>query len=216
MQNPDETFSEDSREQHSQAKFGAVVMAAGLSRRMGRPKLVMPWGNETVIHHVVSVLVEAGVDKIIVVTGSDRGAVEETLYGLPVELVWNQHFAVDQMLITLQTGLVQASQELDAVFVVIGDQPQIPKEVIQDMMDLYQQQKFHLVVPSFQMRRGHPWLVDRSLWSDLLAQKPETTLRDWLNLHSDQIGYLSVETDFVLRDLDTPEDYEREISNFDQ
>jgi CTP:molybdopterin cytidylyltransferase MocA len=59
------------------------------------------------------------------------------------------------------------------------------------------------------LRRGHPWLVRRELWAELLALRPPQTLRDFLNAHAEEIQY--VETDpTILKDLDTPEDYRRE------
>jgi molybdenum cofactor cytidylyltransferase len=57
------------------------------------------------------------------------------------------------------------------------------------------------------MRRGHPWLVDRALWPELLALQSPYTLRDFLTAHAGEIRYLDVDTDSILQDLDTPEDY---------
>ena len=69
----------------------AVVLAAGQSRRMGRPKLVLPWGDTTVIGRVVQALLEAGLNEIVVVTGGARRQVEAALAGLPVRPVFNPH-----------------------------------------------------------------------------------------------------------------------------
>ena len=64
-----------------------------------------------------------------------------------------------------------------------------------------------LIVPSFQKRRGHPWLVEQSFWSEILDLKPPATMRDFLQSHAGFIHYLPVYTPTVLKDLDTPEDY---------
>jgi molybdenum cofactor cytidylyltransferase len=63
------------------------------------------------------------------------------------------------------------------------------------------------VIPSYQMRRGHPWLVDRSLWADVMAICAPASLRDFLSDHQDSIHYVTVETGTILQDLDTPGDY---------
>jgi len=66
------------------------------------------------------------------------------------------------------------------------------------------------VAPSYRMRRGHPWIIDRCLWDEVLALKPPETLRDVLNRSADRIEYLAVESDSVLKDLDTRADYEQD------
>jgi molybdenum cofactor cytidylyltransferase len=66
-----------------------------------------------------------------------------------------------------------------------------------------------LIVPSYQKHRGHPWLIDCSLWGEVLALKPPENLRDFLRAKTEQIHYLEVDSPSILQDLDTPEDYQR-------
>lgn len=188
----------------------AVVLAAGRSTRMGRPKMVLPWGNTTVIGNVVRVLHQAEISRITVVTGGARIQVEGALSEFEVQLVFNPSFAREEMLVSLQCGLGVLGEEIEAALVVLGDQPQIELEVVQAILGRYRSTRAAFVVPSFRMRRGHPWLVDRQLWRAILELDPNSTLRDLLNMHANQIDYLNVDTPCVLRDLDTPEDYQRE------
>jgi molybdenum cofactor cytidylyltransferase len=190
--------------------MAAVVLAAGRSIRMGQPKMILPWGNTTVIGRVVWVLRQAGIPRVVVVTGGARRQVEDALLGIEVQLVFNPHFAREEMLVSLQCGLCVLGEEVEAALVVLGDQPQIELEVVQAILARYRSRRAPLVVPSFRMRRGHPWLVDRKLWRAILELDPGSTLRDLLNTHADQIDYLNVDSPCVLRDLDTPEDYQRE------
>jgi len=67
-----------------------------------------------------------------------------------------------------------------------------------------------LVIPSFQMRRGHPWLIARQLWQEVLEIKPPRTLRDFLQANQEKITYVVVDTPTIFWDIDTPEDYERQ------
>ncbi len=76
----------------------AVVLAAGESRRMGAPKMVLPWGQRTVIGQVVSVIQEAGLGTIIVVTGGAQTAVRDALQGEAVQVVPNERYATGEML----------------------------------------------------------------------------------------------------------------------
>ena len=190
--------------------MAAVVLAAGRSIRMGRPKMILPWGNSTVIGRVVWVLHQAGIPRVVVVTGGARRQVEAALSGIEVQLVFNPYFAREEMLVSLQCGLGVLEEGVEAALVVLGDQPQIELEVVQAILARYRSKRPALVVPSFRMRRGHPWLVDRQLWRDILELDASSTLRDLLNMHADQIDYLNVDSPCVLRDLDTPEDYQRE------
>jgi molybdenum cofactor cytidylyltransferase len=199
-----------SMEDMSKQSVAAVVLAAGRSLRMGRPKMVLPWGGATVIGQVVGVLRQAEIQNIVVVTGGARRQVEAALVGYAVQLVFNPRFAQVEMLVSLQLGLLNLGSDVDAALVVLGDQPQIELEVVESVLARYQARQAPLVVPSFQMRRGHPWLVERKLWNDIFELQPASTLRDFLNRYADQIDYLNVVTPSVLRDLDTPQEYQRQ------
>jgi molybdenum cofactor cytidylyltransferase len=190
--------------------IAAIVLAAGLSRRMGQPKMVLPWGNTTVIGQVTQVLQQAGVEPVIVVTGGAHAEVEDALRGLPVQTVFNSRYAEDHMALSLQIGLAHLPSEASAILVALGDQPQIRVDVVETIVQVYREQRAVLIVPSYQKHRGHPWLVERSLWDGLLALQPPATLRDWFNTHAGLIQYLEAPDDSVLRDLDTPQDYQRE------
>jgi molybdenum cofactor cytidylyltransferase len=190
--------------------IAAVVLAAGRSVRMGQPKMVLPWGDSTVIGRVVQVLAWAEIQPIAVVTGGARRQVEAALSGKTVQLVFNPRFVQAEMLVSLQIGLHSLGEEPTAALVVLGDQPQIELEVVQSILARYRSQRAALVVPSYQMKRGHPWLVERRLWQAIFDLGPSRTLRDLLNTYADQIDYLNVDSPSVLRDLDTPEDYRRQ------
>jgi molybdenum cofactor cytidylyltransferase len=190
--------------------IAAIVLAAGMSRRMGEPKMVLPWGQTTVIGQVVNVLALSGIDEIVVVTGGDRDLVEAALQGFPARLVFNPRYVEDEMAYSLKTGLFALSEKVQATLVALGDQPQIESKVVQAVLDFYHRSKATLVVPSYKMRRGHPWLIARSLWQEVDLLPSGRTLRDLLNVHADRIQYLEVETSSILQDLDTPQDYQKE------
>jgi molybdenum cofactor cytidylyltransferase len=177
---------------------------------MGAPKMALPWETGTVIGQVVSVLAQGGADEVVVVTGGDRDAVEAALRGLLVFTAHNPRYAEDAMLLTLQTGLQALGEDVQATLVALGDQPQIEVDTVLRVIAAYRAGRSSLIVPSYRMRRGHPWLVDRALWPELLGRQPPETPRSFLNDRAAQIEYVVVESDTILRDLDTPEDYRRE------
>lgn len=199
---------------NSQTTIEAVVLAAGQSRRMGQPKLVMPLGDRTVIERVVLDIQAGGIDKIIVVTGGAKEAIEEALKESGVRIVFNPLFDQTEMITSLQAGIRTLSPGCQAMLIALGDQPSIEPEVIRLILNQYDIQRAKLIIPSYQMRRGHPWLVARDLWDELLALHEDQSMRDFLHSHEEEITYVNVESPSILRDLDTPEDYQELARNF--
>lgn len=187
----------------------AVVLAAGLSQRMGSPKMVLAWNDTTIIAQVAHTLLEGGVERITVVTGFAREQVEAALAGFPLDFVHNGYFANGEMLISLQTGLRALAADVAAALIVLGDQPQMKSSTVRQVLESYAKDGSKLLVPSYQMRRGHPWLVERELWGEILALRQPQTLRDFMQAHEAAIRYLDVDTPTILQDVDTPEDYNK-------
>jgi molybdenum cofactor cytidylyltransferase len=188
--------------------ISAIILAAGQSKRMGQPKMLLPWGNSTVIEHVISTFLNAGVKDILVVTGGAREQVESAISQYPIRKIYNVDHAAGEMLSSIQCGLRQIPSQAQTALIGLGDQPQVQEKSVQLICQEYRDTKSRLIVPSFQRRRGHPWAVARPLWNEILELKPPESPRDFLNRHSDEIHYVSVDTPSVLADLDTPEDYQ--------
>jgi molybdenum cofactor cytidylyltransferase len=189
----------------------AIVVAAGLSTRMGPLKQLLPYGEHTVIEQIVSVLLMCPLDEVVVVTGHARQAIEDRLAGWPVRPVFNPNFREGEMLSSVQCGLSAFHPQVEAALIVLGDQPQIEAGVVRQIIETYHETGASLVIPSFQMRRGHPMLIDRCYWSEILSLGADRTLREAVNAHAGQVHYVVVATDSVLRDMDTPEEYWREV-----
>ena len=188
--------------------ISTIILAAGQSKRMGQPKMLLSWGEQTVIEHVIITFLKAGIDDILVVTGGVREQVERAIDHYSVRKIHNQDYAAGEMLSSLQCGLRAMPLESQAVLIGLGDQPQILEQSIRSICEAYQESKSRLIVPSFQMRRGHPWLVTRPLWGEILELKAPESPRDFLNRHAAEIHYLNMETPSILADMDTPQDYQ--------
>ena len=185
----------------------AIVLAAGLSSRMGRPKMSLPWGNSTVLGRVLQVLAAAGVDERLVVTGGAHEDVEVICDAVGVRTVHNRDYASGEMLSSLQVGLLSVPPATDTAMIVLGDQPGIKQEVVEALIKCYIDTGTSLIMPSFQRRRGHPWLVARELWPKLLEMRPPETPRDFLNRRSGIIHYVGVNTPSIVEDIDNPDEY---------
>ncbi len=183
-----------------------IILAAGESRRMGQPKLILPWGKSTVLQTVISTFREAGLDDILVVSGGARRQVE-ALVTKPVEIVHNPDYARGEMLSSIQAGLSAKKQAAEAALIALGDQPQIQKATVVQIVQEYQKTRASIIVPSYHMHRGHPWLVAQELWQEILTMKAPETLREFLIRHENDIRYIPLDTPSLIQDLDTPDDY---------
>ena len=181
--------------------ISAIILAAGRSTRMGQQKLLMPWGGTTVLGKVINTLRESEINDIILVTNSELAS-RITQYDLRITL--NDG---NEMLSSLQLGLQEQKPSAEAALVCLGDQPQIEERSVRSVCDAFKINKSNLVVPSYQMRRGHPWLVARPLWEEILAMQAGESMRDFLNAHQNAIEYVNLDMPTILQDLDTPEDY---------
>jgi molybdenum cofactor cytidylyltransferase len=189
--------------------ISAIILAAGESKRMGQPKMLLKWGQTTVLGHVISTFQQAGIQDIVVVVGGARKQVEEIVDQHGARSVYNEEHANGEMLLSLQRGIEAQSPQTQATLIALGDQPQIQEGTVRLICEAFQSGKFRLIVPSFEMRRGHPWLVERSLWKEILAMRPQQSPRDFLNQHAQEIDYVQVRTSSILADIDTLEDYQR-------
>lgn len=188
--------------------ISAIILAAGESKRMGRPKMLLPWGTTTVLGQVISTFRQAGVDPILVVTGGAHRQVEQVIHQYGAQSVFNDFYSSGEMLSSLQLGLTAQTDQVQATLIGLGDQPQIQVGTVELICATFRDKKSKLIVPSYQHRRGHPWLVERSLWKELLTLRSPQSPRDFLNKHAKEIEYVTVNTPTVLADLDTPQDYQ--------
>jgi len=188
--------------------ISTLILAAGESKRMGRPKLLLPWGETTVLGKVVATFRAAGLEDIVVVTGGARRQIE-ALLGKSARSVFNPQYAQGEMLSSVQAGLRMLEADTQAALIALGDQPQVELATIESILEAFARTRAPLLVPSYAMRRGHPWLVAREFWGEILQMRAPESPRDFMNRHAGGIQYVSVETASVIQDLDTPEDYER-------
>lgn len=189
----------------------AIVLAAGQSKRMGRPKMLLPWGNGTVIQASVNALRQGGVEDIIVVCGDLLSEIEAVLGNL-ARCVYNPQYQNDEMLLSLQVGLRTLKDPNDAVLVCLGDHPQLNPLVVTSLTEKWPTTQSTILIPSHNMRRGHPWLFGAGLVGPILSLHPPATMRDIFALPGAQVDYVPADGS-VLKDLDTPQEYERDRPN---
>jgi len=188
----------------------AVILAAGMSKRMGKPKMMLPWGEITVIEKVVQTLLDAGMAHLLIVGGDNLDTLKEKLHQYRIRYLLNKDYAEGEMLSSVKVALRALVREnTDAALIVLGDQPQIEADVVMTIIDTYKMSRNEIIVPSFRHHRGHPWLVGKILWKEVLNLGPPDTLRDFLSNNQELIFHVEVKTPSILEDIDTPDDYAR-------
>jgi molybdenum cofactor cytidylyltransferase len=190
-------------------RVAAVVLAAGTSSRMETevPKQLLPWGDSTVIRQVVGTLAGCPLAAIRVVTGHLSDRVRGELVNTPAQVIHNPDYAAGEMLSSLQAGVRSLGDEISACLVVLADQPWLPREVVEALLEAYAAGPAGILAPAFQGRRGHPVLIDRRHWAELLGLGSGLAPRDLLSRHTADTRLVPVGTDVVLRDMDTLDDY---------
>jgi molybdenum cofactor cytidylyltransferase len=183
----------------------AVVLAGGASTRMGRPKQLLPLGGGTVLSTVVGRLLEAPVDRVVVVLGCGAEAVRSAAR-LPadarVDVVENEGWE-EGMASSLRRG-VGAAGDAEAVVIALGDQPGVDPRVVERLVDSFREGA-PLAVPVHGEERGHPVLFARSLFDELLAVRGDVGAREVVRAHWPRAAKVEAAP---LADLDTPEDFE--------
>ena len=188
----------------------ALVLAAGESKRMGKPKLLLPFGDITIIEHIVDKIFLSKTDKILVVLGSHQEEIRSQMADRPVLSVVNHRYR-EGMLSSIQAGFESLPSETSAVLVCLGDQPLIPHTVIDRLIASYDQTHKGIVLPVYEKRRGHPILIDLKHRQEILDLSPDIGLRALVHNHPQDVHEVAVDTPHILKDIDRPEDYAREL-----
>jgi molybdenum cofactor cytidylyltransferase len=189
----------------------AIVLAAGKSSRMGRPKALLPLGaTHTFLSRIVTAFHTADVEDVIVAVGHDADAVIASWHDMPraVRFVVNAEYETGQL-----SSLVAALRAIDrpgvnAALVTLVDVPLIQPQTIRAIVDRYRHTRASVVRPVRQGRHGHPVLIDRGLFDRICAGDPAYGAKAVIREHASDAGDVEVEDDGPFADVDTPEEYE--------
>lgn len=188
-------------------QVAAVILAAGTSRRLRRPKQTLPLRGRPLLQHVVDAAVAAGLADVVVVLGHAADKVEERIhFPAGVRTVMNERYR-DGLASSLRIGLEALGDEIEAAVVLLGDQPDIPPETIRAVVDAHRGGTRPIVQTTYDGRPGHPVLVDRVMWETVRAIEGDTGAGELIADHPDRVADVEVGGDLP-SDLDTWQDYE--------
>jgi molybdenum cofactor cytidylyltransferase len=186
---------------------GAMLLAAGASRRMGGPnKLLARIGSGgPMIRATAENLVEAGLQPIIVVTGRDAGDIEQALSGLNVRFVNNADYP-SGLASSIRAGAAAVPEAAEGMLVALGDMPLVGPKIVRRLVAGFNPQEGRLIcVPVHQGRRGNPVLFARQFLPELMALAGDEGARSLVERHADHVAEIEAGSTTIFADFDTPE-----------
>jgi molybdenum cofactor cytidylyltransferase len=193
----------------------AVILAAGLSSRMGTQKLLLPFGGRTVITHIVEQVQASTIDEVYVVAGHKKELVSKELSVLKVHIVENPDYK-SGMLSSVRCGLSAVPKRCQSILVALGDQPSITTVLINQMVRSFASTKKRILVPMYMGKRGHPLLFSAIYRNEIMSSFDDVGLRGLLHTHIDEVFEMNVSSPVVLSDMDYPEDFQRELARLNK
>ena len=189
----------------------ALILAAGLSRRMGEFKPLLPLRGKTLIENSVGSVLSGGADIACVVTGYRAEDVERTLsraFGARVCFVRNKAYAKTDMMHSIRLGTA-ALPLCDAFFLLPGDMPVVAQSTFKRLLDARKQEPAAIIFPTLDGYRKHPPLIDARLRDEICSFSGEGGLREFWKTREGEIRTVPVDDAGVWVDVDTPTDYRR-------
>lgn len=188
--------------------IAVLILAAGGSRRLGRPKQLEAWGRTTLLGHVVERVRTFPADETWIVLGADIDAVMDAVdlsgFGIVENPEWQEGLAS-----SLRAGLDALTRlsKADGAMVVLGDQPEIGGDVVTQLVERFRRSKALAVVPKYRYATGNPVIVRRELWPRLMSLEGDEGAKRLLTAHPEWVEEVWFEQ-LPPRDVDTAADVE--------
>jgi molybdenum cofactor cytidylyltransferase len=194
----------------------AVVLSAGESSRMGRPKALLPVGDVSFIERIVKSLQATQVEKIIVVLGHNAGEIAEKIRHLPVTIVVNRNYAQGQLSsLIVALRALEGDASVDGILLHLVDHPFLNPELVRRMIDRFYESRKSIVVPTYKGRRGHPVIFSSRLFGELANAPLDQGAKSVVREHAAETLEIETDDEAILFDIDTPEDYRRRVGRND-
>jgi molybdenum cofactor cytidylyltransferase len=193
----------------SATEVGAIILAAGASTRMGVPKQLLQFGSETMLRRAGRVAIEAGCRPVVVVTGADAAHSRKALRGLSVLEVENQRWesGMGSSICAGMEAIVAANPQIEAVIVMVCDQPFITRDIIAGLLGAHQETNCSIVASRYGRSYGVPALFGRTHFAELMKLKGTGGAKQIIQRHLGKVHLLPFPKGKI--DVDTPEDWAR-------
>ena len=210
-------FPEVNAQPASRLSFGTVILGAGRSSRMGRPKLLLPWANTSILGHLFQQWRSLGSSQICVVCAADDPAIQPELDRLNVPAS-NRIFnpAPQQGMFSSIQSAARWSGWMDGLshfIITLGDQPHVLNETLHALLEFAAARPGHICQPRHQGHRRHPVVLPRALFVKIASTEADD-LKQFLNESSGAVCYYESSDESLALDIDTPADYEKALALF--
>ncbi len=189
----------------------AILLAAGESKRMGKPKQLMPLGKTTILEQTIDNLLNSRVEEVIVVLGYRAEEMIKTIAHRPVNIVVNPIYH-QGMSTAIVTGLNLVDDKARAVMLALADQPFIDSQTINRLIDEFGNHTKGIVVPTYQGKRGHPVIFAIKYKGELLGLKGDVGGKQMLKDHPDDILEVVADSPSINIDIDNIGDYRSNLN----
>jgi len=186
--------------------IGAVILAAGLSSRMKKNKLLLDLHGKRVVEHVFQTVKDSVFDSILVVTGRDHDLMEELASKHGLDTVLNPNYKEGQST-SVRKGLETIHNGMDAIMFFMGDQPCIKTDLIKDMIRVFNESSATILVPISNEGRGNPVIFSSKWYEDLEHVEGDKGGRTIIKNNPDQVLYYPITDDLFFMDVDTKDMY---------
>ena len=186
--------------------IGVVVLAAGLSERMNVPKPLLELDGKTLIEHISSnpFLSKKNIHPVTVL-GYKKDLILSKVQ-LSIPHVYNKKYKTGRTA-SVQCGIRALPKDVNGVFIWPVDCPLVPSYVFDLLANSFVDPST-ICIPSFKRHRGHPPLIGCSFFKEILAMAADQSLKDLYQIYTDSIKNVTVDTETVLQNINTPDDYE--------
>jgi len=191
--------------------IAGLILAAGESSRMGTPKATLAYRGSTFLELIVQTLLAGGLERIVVVLGHQAGEIQQRVKIEPALVVVNPDYRSGQTS-SLQTGLRSLlADDLEAVVLCLVDHPAIAAVTVRRISATFRQCGSPVVIPTYHGRRGHPVLIARELFEDLMRLTNDAGANSVVRKYRPVTEFVEVDDEGILIDVDDPEAYRRLI-----
>ena len=195
-------------------KISGVLLAAGKSHRMGKNKLLMPFGSHTVIEETLSNMIESGLKEVLVITGFQNEVVEDIIkrgFGESIRTVFNEKYDLGRAE-SIKCALRNISPESDAALFMVADKPTVRSDLIKRAIAFYNDKQPSILYVESPIGRGHPVIFSKAVYNDLLNLEGEPSGNEIFEKYRDDTVFINDPEPQI--DVDTEEDYDRVIEEF--
>lgn len=189
----------------------SIILAAGESKRMGFPKMLLQINGKTMIENVIDHVAESESNDILVVLGANSEELTGIIENYDIRYCYNANYSKG-MLSSVQCGFKNLPSVFEAAMVFQGDQPLISPLSINSVIHSYRSTGRGIVIPVYKGKRGHPLLLDRKYRDEIDNLDPGEGLRSISYTNRDDVFEVNTDDPGILRDFDTYDEYKKEFN----